>query len=235
MKVVKSRSDLEDVLAARASGQAVVGGILGIEGAHALEGDLTNLDTLFDAGHRVFGLQHFFDNELGASLHGKANTGLTEFGRDVVAQLAEMPVVIDLAHSSPLVARDVIAMTDVPLIVSHGGLHGFCAVKRNFPDDLMQEIAATGGVIGMGYWADVTCGEITPAGVAKMIKAAVDTVGEDHVSLGSDYDGSVETAFDTSELAALTSGLLSEGLTEAQIRKVMGENMVRVFRQQLTQ
>ncbi|GAA6161052.1 membrane dipeptidase [Ruegeria sp. HU-ET01832] len=235
LKVVKSRSDLEDVLAARASGQAVVGGILGIEGAHALEGDLTNLDALFDAGHRVFGLQHFFDNELGASLHGQANTGLTEFGRDVVAQLAEMPVVIDLAHSSPLVARDVIAMTDVPLIVSHGGLHGFCAVKRNFPDDLMQEIAATGGVIGMGYWADVTCGDITPAGVAKMIKAAVDTVGEDHVSLGSDYDGSVETAFDTSELAALTSGLLSEGLTEAQIRKVMGENMVRVFRQQLAQ
>ncbi len=235
LKVVKSRSDLEDVLAARASGQAVVGGILGIEGAHALEGDLTNLDALFDAGHRVFGLQHFFDNELGASLHGQANTGLTEFGRDVVAQLAEMPVVIDLAHSSPLVARDVIAMTDVPLIVSHGGLHGFCAVKRNFPDDLMQEIAATGGVIGMGYWADVTCGDIALAGVAKMIKAAVDTVGEDHVSLGSDYDGSVETAFDTSELAALTSGLLSEGLTEAQIRKVMGENMVRVFRQQLAQ
>ncbi|MBO9412833.1 MULTISPECIES: membrane dipeptidase [unclassified Ruegeria] len=235
LKVVKSRSDLEDVLAARANGQDVVGGILGIEGAHALEGDLTNLDALFDAGHRVFGLQHFFDNELGASLHGQANTGLTEFGRDVVAQLAEMPVVIDLAHSSPLVARDVIAMTDVPLIVSHGGLHGFCAVKRNFPDDLMQEIAATGGVIGMGYWADVTCGDITPAGVAKMIKAAVDTVGEDHVSLGSDYDGSVETAFDTSELAALTSGLLSEGLTEAQIRKVMGENMVRVFRQQLAQ
>ncbi len=235
LKVVKSRSDLEDVLAARASGQAVVGGILGIEGAHALEGDLTNLDALFDAGHRVFGLQHFFDNELGASLHGQANTGLTEFGRDVVAQLAEMHVVIDLAHSSPLVARDVIAMTDVPLIVSHGGLHGFCAVKRNFPDDLMQEIAATGGVIGMGYWADVTCGDIALAGVAKMIKAAVDTVGEDHVSLGSDYDGSVETAFDTSELAALTSGLLSEGLTEAQIRKVMGENMVRVFRQQLAQ
>jgi microsomal dipeptidase-like Zn-dependent dipeptidase len=235
LKVVKSRSDLEDVLAARASGQAVVGGILGIEGAHALEGDLTNLDALFDAGHRVFGLQHFFDNELGASLHGQANTGLTEFGREVVAQLAEMPVVIDLAHSSPLVARDVIAMTDVPLIVSHGGLHGFCAVKRNFPDDLMQEIAATGGVIGMGYWADVTCGDITPAGVAKMIKAAVDTVGEDHVSLGSDYDGSVETAFDTSELAALTSGLLNEGLTEVQIRKVMGENMVRVFRQQLAQ
>ncbi|MEW2917144.1 membrane dipeptidase [Ruegeria sp. ANG10] len=233
LKVVKTRADLDAVLAARAAGQPVVGGILGIEGAHALEGDLNNLDALFDAGHRVFGLHHFFDNELGGSLHGVGNAGLTEFGRQLVADLTQRPVVIDLAHSSPQVARDVIDMTDVPLIVSHSGLHGFCPVKRNYPDDLMQQIAATGGVIGMGYWADVTCGDITPTGIAKMIKAAIQTVGEDHVSLGSDYDGSVETAFDTSELAALTSALLDQGLTEAQVRKVMGENMVRVFQQQL--
>ncbi|WP_171122896.1 MULTISPECIES: dipeptidase [unclassified Ruegeria] len=235
LKVVKTRGDLEQVLEARAAGKPIVGGILGIEGSHPLEGDLANLNDIFDAGHRVFGLHHFFDNELGASLHGQANTGLSDFGREVVAELAAMPVVIDLAHSSPQVARDVIAMTDVPLIVSHGGLHGFCPVKRNYPDDLMLDIAETGGVIGMGYWADVTCGDITPTGIAKMIKAAVETVGEDHVSLGSDYDGSVETAFDTSELAALTSALLYEGLTEDQIRKVMGGNMVRVFRQQLAQ
>ncbi len=235
LKVVKTRGDLEDVLEARAEGKPIVGGILGIEGGHPLEGDLSNLKEIFDAGHRVFGLHHFFDNELGSSLHGQTKTGLSDFGREVVAELAAMPVVIDLAHSSPQVARDVIAMTDVPLIVSHGGLHGFCPVKRNYPDDLMLEIAATGGVIGMGYWADVTCGDITPTGIAKMIKAAVETVGEDHVSLGSDYDGSVETAFDTSELAALTSALLTEGLTEDQIRKVMGKNMVRVFRQQLAQ
>ncbi|WP_170397885.1 dipeptidase [Ruegeria arenilitoris] len=233
LKVVKTRADLNAVLSARAAGQPVVGGILGIEGAHALEGDLGNLGALFDAGHRVYGLHHFFDNELGGSLHGFGDAGLTAFGRQVVTELAQRPVVIDLAHSSPQVAREVIAMTDVPLIVSHGGLHGFCPVKRNFPDDLMQEIAATGGVIGMGYWADVTCGDISPTGVARMIKAAIETVGEDHVSLGSDYDGSVETAFDTSELAALTSALLVQGLTETQVRKVMGENMVRVFRQQL--
>lgn len=124
-------------------------------------------------------------------------------------------------------------MTDMPLIVSRTGLHGVCPVKRNYPDDLMQTIAATGGVIGIGYRADVTCGDISPRGIARMIKSAVDTLGEDHGSLGSDYDGSFETAFDTSELAALTSGLMAEGLTEAQIRKVMGENMVRVFRQRL--
>ncbi len=66
-----------------------------------------------------------------------------------------------------------------------------------------------------------------------MIVAAVQAVGEDHVSLGSDFDGSIETAFDASELPALTSELLSAGLTEPQIRKVMGENMLRVLRARL--
>ncbi|SLN47814.1 Membrane dipeptidase (Peptidase family M19) [Falsiruegeria litorea R37] len=233
LKIIKTQADLEAVLAAKADGQDIVGGILGIEGAHPLEGDLSKIGPIFDAGHRVFGLHHFFDNELGGSLHGQGNQGLSDFGRAVVKELETRPVVVDLAHSSPQVAREVIEMTDMPLIVSHTGLHGFCPVKRNYPDDLMKAIAETGGVIGMGYWADVTCGDITPRGIAKMIKAAVDAVGEDHVSLGSDYDGSVETAFDTSELAALTSGLMAEGLTRAQIRKVMGENMVRVFRQRL--
>ncbi len=234
LKIIKSGDDLEALLEARNRGEKVVGGILGIEGAHPLEGDLTNLDVIYNAGHRVFGLHHFFDNELGGSLHGEANSGLTNFGRRVVMELAKRPVIIDLAHSSPRVARDVLEMTDIPLVVSHGGLHGHCPVKRNYPDDLMLEIASSGGVIGMGYWADVTCGDITPSGIAKMIKTAIDTIGEDHVSLGSDYDGSVETAFDVSELAALTSALLEEGLTEEQIRKVMGGNMVRVLRERLS-
>ncbi|MCE8521099.1 membrane dipeptidase [Ruegeria pomeroyi] len=233
LKIIKTAADLEEVLAAKTRGEAVVGGILGIEGAHPLEGDLANLDPIFDAGHRVYGLQHFFDNELGGSLHGEADTGLTEFGRAVVAELARRPVVIDLAHSSQQVARDVLAMTDMPLVVSHGGLHGHCPVKRNYPDELMREIAATGGVIGMGYWAEVACDDITPTGIAKMIVKAIETVGADHVSLGSDYDGSVETAFDTSELAALTSALLDAGVSEEQIRKVMGDNMVRVLRARL--
>ncbi len=73
-----------------------------------------------------------------------------------------MPVVIDVAHSSPQVARDVLGMVDVPIVLSHSGIHSHCPVKRNFPDDLMREIAAGGGVIGMGYWGEVACGKINP-------------------------------------------------------------------------
>ena len=230
--VVKSAADLDRVLAAKERGEDVVGGILGIEGGHPLEGDFANFQKLVDAGYRLFGLQHFFDNELGGSLHGQGNHGLTDFGRQVVEAIASGPFILDLAHSSPTVAREVLAMTDIPLVVSHTGLFSICEVKRNYPDDLMRDIAATGGVIGIGYWEDVTCDD-SPSGIAKVIKAAIAAVGEDHVSLGSDYDGSVTTSFDTSELAALTHALLEEGVSEVQIRKVMGENMLRVLRARL--
>lgn len=233
LKIVKSRADLEAVLEARAKGAKVTAGILGIEGGHPLEGDLANLDKLEAAGYRLIGLQHFFDNELGGSLHGQGNHGLTEFGRQVVEEAAKRNMIVDVAHSSPQVVRDVLAMTDIPIVLSHSGLHSHCEAKRNLPDELMRGIAATGGVIGIGYWAEVACDEITPKGIAKMIAAAVAAVGEDHVSLGSDFDGSVETAFDTSELPALTHELIAAGLSEAQIAKVMGGNMLRVLRARL--
>ncbi|GHF51256.1 dipeptidase [Seohaeicola zhoushanensis] len=233
LKIVTTRADLDAVLETRAKGATTVAGILGIEGAHPLEGKLDNLDLIEAAGYRLVALQHFFDNELGGSLHGIGDQGLTEFGRTVVAQVEKRGMILDVAHSSPQVARDVLAMTKMPIVVSHTGIHSFCANKRNFPDDLMQAIAATGGVIGIGYWDEVTCGDFTPGNIAKMVKAAIAVVGEDHVSLGSDFDGSVETAFDTSELPALTSALLDQGLSEAQVRKVMGENMLRVLQARL--
>ncbi|WP_322866845.1 dipeptidase [Aquicoccus sp. G2-2] len=233
LKIIRNTADLDTVLAARADGKQVVGGILGVEGLHPLEGELGNLDGLYDAGYRVFGLQHFFDNALGGSLHGESNQGLTEFGRSVVKALAKRAAVIDVAHSSPQVVSDVLDMVNVPIILSHSGIHSYCPNKRNIPDALMKRIAAGGGVIGMGYWAEVACDKITPNGIAAMIKAGIAVVGEDHIALGSDFDGSVATAFDTSELPALTDALLRAGLTPEQIRKVMGANMLRVLRARL--
>ncbi|EAQ03370.1 renal dipeptidase family protein [Pseudooceanicola batsensis HTCC2597] len=231
--IIKGADDLEAVLRARDNGENRIGAILGIEGAHALEGEMARLDGLVDEGYRLIGLHHFFDNELGGSLHGLGQAGLTEFGRAVVREVAGRPLILDLAHSSPRVVREVLEMTDIPLVISHTGVSRFCQTQRNLPDDLMQAVAETGGVIGMGYWDEVACGRIDPAGIAAMIAAAVDLVGAEHVSLGSDFDGSVETAFDTSELVALTHALLGAGLSEDQIAAIMGGNMVRVLRDRL--
>ncbi len=231
VKIIRTRADLDAVLARRAAGEKVVGAILGAEGGHALSGEIGNLDKLHDAGFRLIGLTHFFDNELGASLHGEAGAekGLTDFGRAVVRTLVEKRMIIDLAHASPAVAREVLGMVDVPVVVSHTGIYSHCQTVRNFPDDLMKEIADGGGVIGIGFWDEVTCDD-SPAGIAGAIVAAIALVGEDHVSLGSDFDGAVTTRFDVSELAALTQALIDKGLDEPVIAKVMGGNMVRFLR-----
>lgn len=237
LRVVTDQAGLEAVLADRAAGVEVVGGILGIEGAHALEGDMANLDRLEAAGYRLVGLHHFFDNDVGTSLHGVGDGGLTDFGREVVTEVVARGMVLDLAHSSEAVAREVVELTDIPLIVSHTGLRSACDAHRNFPDDLMREIVGNGadqggGVIGIGYWADVTCDD-SPDGVARVIMAAIEVLGVDHVSLGSDYDGSVTVGFDTSELSALTDALLRAGASAAEVRAVMGGNMMRVLRARL--
>lgn len=165
-----------------------VGGVLALEGAHPLERKLDNLQVLYDAGYRMIGLQHFFDNALGGSLHGLSGAGLTPFGREVVTAAVAMGYIIDVAHSSPAVVDDVLALTTKPVVVSHTGIKGACATPRNLEDRQLQAIAAAGGLIGIGFWDAAVC-DITPEGIAASIAYAVATLGEDAVALGSDYDG----------------------------------------------
>jgi microsomal dipeptidase-like Zn-dependent dipeptidase len=228
LMIVRDRADLDDLLARRRDGEKIVGGVLGLEGSHALDGDLAALGRLFDAGYRVVGLQHFFDNEAGGSLHGESGEGLTRFGRDVVRESIARGMIVDVAHSSPQTVKDVLEMADVPVILSHTGINSHCESRRNIDDALMKRIAAGGGVIGVGYWADVVC-DHSPEGVVAAIRAAIDLVGEDHVSLGSDYDGATSVTFDTSELAALTHEMLAAGFSRREIEKVMGANLVRLL------
>lgn len=228
-EVIRTKADLDALLARRARGEPIVGGLLGIEGMHALDADLGNLDGLWEAGYRVFGLTHFFDNALGGSLHGTGNHGLTDFGRAAVEAIVAKGGLVDLAHASPRMAQEVIEMGVAPVILSHGGIFGHCPRKRNVSDALMQQIAQTGGLIGIGYWDEAACGT-SPADIVDAAEAAVALMGEDHVSLGSDYDGAVTVGFDTSELAALTQEMLARGWSEERIAKVMGGNQLRLLR-----
>jgi len=231
---LRTRADLETVLTARANGTPVTGGLMATEGSHALDGSLDNIQNLYNEGFRMMGLHHFFDNELGGSLHGLSKAGLTDFGRDAVKEMNRLGIMIDVAHSSEAVVDETLELSSTPLIVSHTGVQGACDSPRNISDDHMRRIAAVGGLIGIGYWDGAVC-DATPAGVAKSIAYAVNLVGEEHVGLGSDYDGATSVYFDTSELSALTQALLTEGLNEKQIRAVMGGNQIRFFQNYLPQ
>ena len=115
--MVRTAADLRRLLALREGrppGERPVAALLGIEGAHALDGSIDNIDGLYAAGFRMVGLHHFFDNRLGGSLHGRSGQGLTDFGRAVVERLEEHRMIVDVSHSSPAVVDDVLAL-DVPL------------------------------------------------------------------------------------------------------------------------
>ena len=232
LTVIRSPSDLEAYLRRRQGDPGLTAGFLGLEGAHALEGDLDNLDALFGAGFRMIGLVHFFDNEVGGSAHGVAKGGLTAAGRDLVQRLEDRRMLLDLAHASPLTIRDALAIARRPVVVSHTGVKGTCDNVRNLDDDALRGIARTGGLVGIGYWETAVCGIGGPA-VARAIRHAAAVAGIDHVALGSDFDGAVAEPFDTTGLAEITDALLAEGFSEAEVEKVMGGNVFRLLAQML--
>ena len=229
LRVIRTASDVDGLLADRHKGATVVGGMLSIEGLHNLEGRLENLDVLYAAGFRIAGLTHFFDNEVAGSMHGVAKGGLTDLGRQVVQRMEALGMIVDLAHANDATVADVLAMAKRPVVSSHGGLQATCKVNRNLTDDEVRGIAKTGGVVGIGFWDGAIC-STRPEAAAKAIAYVRDLVGIDHVGLGSDFDGSTTTGFDASQIVAVTQALLDAGFSGDDIRKVMGGNVLRVIR-----
>jgi membrane dipeptidase len=229
---IRSRQDLERLLSEREKDKARVGGLLSLEGMHALEGKPEAVDELYDAGFRMLGFAHFFDNEMSGSAHGVKKEGLSEAGRAVVKRMEEKGMTLDLAHASSKTLEQVLALATRPIVVSHTGVKGTCDNNRNLSDAQLGAIARNGGVVGIGYWSTATCGKDAKS-IAAAIRHAVAVAGIDHVGLGSDYDGAVSAPFDTAGLVELTDALLAAGFSETEIRKIAGENTLRVLRANL--
>jgi microsomal dipeptidase-like Zn-dependent dipeptidase len=225
---VRTAADLEALRARRATDSQALGALLAIEGAHALEGDPENLERAFALGVRMIGLSHFTDNAYAGSAHGAEKGGLTELGRRTLARMEELGIALDLAHLAPAAIDDALAIAKKPVLVSHGGVKGTCDNARTLSDAHVRAIAATGGVIGIGYWQEAVCGT-APYDVARAIRYAVELVGDEHVALGSDYDGGTTVAFDTSRIAVLTQAMLHEGVSRESIPKILGGNALRLL------
>lgn len=226
--VLRTRSDLEALIEMRAAGRPVVGGFLGIEGAHALEGQLSNLDSLYEAGVRMVGLAHFHDNRAAGSAHGAVRGGLTDLGRQVVRRSEDLGMVVDLAHASGATMDDALEVGRRPVVVSHTGVQATCAGRRNLSDRQIDEIAAAGGVIGIGFWPEAVCGS-DASDIARAILYVAERVGPEHVALGSDFDGAVRVPFDASGMHWVTQALRDAGMDDSDVALVMGQNVVRLL------
>ena len=160
-RIIRTRRDLETFLTDRRANQDLIGGILGVEGLHALEGEPKKVEVFFKAGFRLFGLAHWIDNAFAGSRHGEKAHGLTPKGRDLVRAMIKKGMVIDLAHASAATFRTVIAELKYlgqggkpvrPVVVSHTGVQGTCPPTRNLTDAEIRLVIQTDGVIGVGFW-----------------------------------------------------------------------------------
>lgn len=228
LTVVRSANDLEAYLNRRRNDPALTAGMLTIEGAHALDGDLESLDRLVAVGYRMIGIVHFFDNEFGGSAHGVDRGGLTPLGRELVGRMEERSVLVDVAHASPQTIDDVLAVAKRPVVASHTGVRGVADNVRNLTDEQLRGVAATGGLVGIGFWP-TACGGDDASSIARSVAHAVGVAGVRHIGLGSDFDGAVPVPFDASGMVLLTEALLDEGFSDEDVAAVMGENTLRLL------
>ena len=226
---IQSSRSIDQMLNARSNGGNRIGALLSIEGLQNLEGKRENLDRLYDAGFRMAGLAHFFDNEVAGSMHGTKKYGLTKFGKEIVREMENKGMIVDIAHASRAAVKDVLAMARRPVVSSHGGVKAKCNVNRNLNDDEILAIAANGGLIGVGYWEGAVC-DTSPVSIAAAMRHIRDIAGIEYIALGSDYDGAVITRFDTSGLVHITQALMEAGFSKDEIRAVMGGNAIRFLK-----
>lgn len=222
----------EAIETAKAEGK--VSALAGIEGAHALEGNLDNVAIFARRGVRYIGLMHFSANQLGSPSYGRgadANQGLTDFGKDCVREMNRLGVVVDLAHINRKGFFDALEVTDAPPMVTHTGVSGVHEHWRNIDDEQLRAVADAGGCVGIIFAKRFLGGRDIEA-VCDHILHVIDVAGEDVPSLGSDFDGFVvppKGLEDIAQMPRLTCALAERGVSRTALRKLLGLNALRVL------
>lgn len=222
----------EDIRAAKARGQIAC--LAGIEGGHALEGNLDNIAAFAARKVRYIGLLHFSQNQLGAPAYGKGarpHQGLTDLGKECVREMNRLGVIVDLAHINRKGFFEALELSQAPVIVSHTGVLGVYQTWRNIDDDQIRGVANSGGCIGV-IFAKRFVGGPTLDAVVDHVLHIINIAGEDVPALGSDYDGFVTPTRgleDIAEMPRLTAALAARGVSEQALIKILGENALRVL------
>lgn len=270
-----------DVRRAAAAGRAC--GVLCIEGGHAIEDDLGLLRSFHELGVRYLTLTWNNSTSWAHAARAKGpDTGLNDFGREVVREMNRIGMLVDLSHVSEKTFYDAIETSAVPVICSHSCARALCDHPRNLRDEQLRALAKNGGVVGVNFYSgflsqpfydakkeldrkddEVRAGvraahrddprrmdeelkkvsrayDANEAGMPRPpldvllahIEHIVRVAGIDHVGLGSDFDGVTALPAgidDCGDLPRLTERLLERGFGEADVKKILGENFLRVM------
>jgi len=231
-------SDCAGYRAAREQGKLACW--IGIQGGNALDHDLDDLDRIPDRCVSRVTLVHMLRSTLGSSSSPWAGKdgGLTDLGREYVQRMDAGRILVDLAHISRRGFFDAVEAhdPDLPLAVTHTGVDGVHACWRNIDDEQIRAVARTGGVVGIIFHCMYLDGSVLrrceAARVVDHMAHVIKVAGEDHVALGSDWDGFIVTPRDMPtvlELPVLVQRMLDRGWSDARIQKILGGNYLRMM------
>lgn len=241
-----------DIRRIRQSGK--IAALMGIEGGHAIEDSLSALRLFHRLGVRYMTLTHTNTNNWADSAGGIGNPpeirhhGLSEFGKEVIREMNRLGMMVDISHVGDETFQDVIETTEAPVIASHSSCRALTNVPRNMTDDMLRALAKNGGVIMINFYngfintdyakpGDPMPTKSAQTATMEMLMAhfehAIKVAGIDHVGIGSDFDG-VDGLLppgmeDVSKLPTITYELLKRGYSEADVKKVLGGNLLRVL------
>jgi membrane dipeptidase len=225
-----------------------IASLMGMEGGHAIENSLGALRAFHQAGARYLTLTHGCNTDWADSATDEpAHGGLTEFGREVVREMNRLGMLVDLSHTSPETMHDVLDVAEAPAIFSHSSARAVTDHARNVPDDVLRRLPDNGAVVMVTFVPSFVSEAVrayegpaadapraTLADVADHIEHVRAVAGVDHVGIGADYDGisTVPVGLeDVSSYPALFAELARRGWTEEELRKLAGENALRVMRE----
>ena len=247
LELAASAADVRRIAAA-----GRIAALMGLEGGHALENDLANLAAFHARGVRYMTLTWSNTNDWADSSGDEPrHGGLTDFGRDVVREMNRLGLLVDISHVSDETFWDVLEVATEPVIASHSSARKLVDVPRNMTDDMLRAVGTNGGVVMVNFggtfidpekvgvgnllWDALVHFGPSPVPLARLLdqlEHVARVAGVDHVGLGSDFDGTLfmpEGVSDVAGYPAITAGLLARGWPAADVRRLLGENTLRVL------
>ena len=210
--------------------------MLGIENGLAIEDDIRNIAHFAQRGIVYITLCHNGDNAICDSARGtQTHGGVSAFGEQVIREMNRLGVMVDLSHGAETSFFDALSISQTPIVCSHSNCKALCDVPRNLTDAQLKALAQAGGVAQITLYHGFLCkeGEADIRDAMAHLNHAIDVMGIDHVGLGTDFDGDggIKGLADASELINFTTALLRQRFSKADIKKIWGENWLRVMRQ----
>ena len=210
--------------------------MLGIENGLAIEDDIHNIAHFAQRGIVYITLCHNGDNAICDSARGtQTHGGVSAFGEQVIGEMNRLGVMVDLSHGAETSFFDALSISQTPIVCSHSNCKALCDVPRNLTDAQLKALAQAGGVAQITLYHGFLRkeGEADIRDAMAHLNHAIDVMGIDHVGLGTDFDGDggIKGLADASELINFTTALLRQRFSKADIKKIWGENWLRVMRQ----